>query len=264
MQNMIKRTMLCCLTSLAAFIIACAHDTASLKVENSLPAEKLSRYNDSFDSLRGDIWDKAGYYVRNAPLRTNFKQAAVSIENGQLKVETKPGSFSVGVISSKYHLRGDFDVQVDCHADFLKDLGNMDQAVWLIASDQTVEFEDDKAESVNLQVAKWGIDSADISAAYRKSGKFNRCYRKQIGDFFQGSLRIVRIGDQVSLLFTTAVSGEWIKACTLSRPSNDVQIRLGAQNYFDKRVSIDSKSVFTAWFDNFKINAAQEIIEDEI
>jgi hypothetical protein len=242
--------------------MACTHENAALRVEKSLPLEKLARYNDSFDSFREDMWEKAVYYI--APTKTNFKQAAVGVENGRLKVETQTGSFSVGVIQSKFYLRGDFDVQVDCHVSFLKDISDMDQATWMVAIDRNVELGKGKFENVSLEVNKDGKSPAYIFGCYRKEGKPTPCYRKEIDNLFQGSLRIVRVGNQVTLLYKTSVNGEWRIACSFSHPINDSRFRLAAQNYLHKRASIEAKSPFTAWFDNFRINAAQEILEDEI
>jgi hypothetical protein len=262
MQSTIKRAMLCCLVSFAGFFIACAYDTASLKIDKSLPPEKLARYNEPFNINRG-IWEKFGL-IRNVSMMTNFKPVDMSVENGRMKLETKVGFFSSGGISSKFFFRGNFDVQVDCHFEFLKDTDDMDQVIYFTAFDQTTELEDDKLENVCLVLNKRGKNPAFIFGAYHKKGKWNRCYSREIGDFFKGSFRIVRIGDQVTLLYKTAAKMEWQKTCSLSRPNNDTRISIGVQNYRDNRVFIDAKSPFTAQFDNFKINAAQEIIEDEI
>jgi hypothetical protein len=262
-QKIIEKTTLLCLILFPCFFIACAYDTASLKIEKSLPVEMLARYNDSFDSLRGDIWGRESF-IRYVPLRTNFKWADVSVDNGRLKVETKTGCFSKGGVSSKFFIRGDFDVQVDCYVDFLKGINTMDQSILLQAVDQTAELEDDTTESVQIEVDKQGMDPAFIFGAYRKMGNWNQCYKRKIGDYFKGAIRIVRIGNQVTMLYATQPEYEWQKACTLSHAVNDIRIAIGSQNYLGKKVSIDAKSTFTAWFDNFKINAAQEIIEDEI
>jgi hypothetical protein len=265
MRRIIVRSALCGLVSFAASLIACTHDTAFLKVEKSLPPEKLARYNDSFDSFREDIWEKAAHVIANIPLMTNFKQAAISIENGRLKMETQTGSFSTGAIESKFYLKGDFDIQVDCDIGFLKDIGDMDQIISFIAFDTPVEIEAEGTELVFLQVKKWPKKPVLLEGGYRQKGKPNWCHSRQIDNRYQGSLRILRIGDRVTLLYTTEVNGKWHKACSISRPTKDVRIRMVAQNHFiQRKAPIDAQSPFTVFLDNFKINAAQEIIEYEI
>jgi len=100
------------------FFQGCATEPISFKIENSLSQDKLAYYNDSFDKLREDLWEKAGFTYSQAQVR-QFKAADLTIENGVLRVETKTGGFSKGGLVSKYKLRGDFDVQVDCHMDIL-------------------------------------------------------------------------------------------------------------------------------------------------
>jgi hypothetical protein len=262
MRKIRERIVLLCVGLTIVLIFACTYNTLSLKIDKSLPPEKLARYNEPFSINRG-IWGKIGF-IRNVSMRTNFKPADMSFESGRMRVETKIDFFSSGGISSKFFFRGDFDVQVDCYFEFLTDTDDMDQVIYFIALDQTTELEDDKLENVSLELNKGGKNPAFIFGAYHKKGKWIRCYSRKIGDLFKGTLRIVRIGDHVSLLYKAAEKMEWQKTCSLSRPNNDTRISIGVQNYRDNRVSIDAKSPFTAQFDNFKINAAQEIIEDEV
>ena len=263
MRNMIVKTHLCRLFLFTLFFMSCSHDITSLKITNSLPVEKVARYNDSFDSMRADMWDKIGF-IRGASVRTDFRQADVSIESGRLKVETKTGCFSSGGISSKFYFRGDFDVQVECDVNFLKHINSMDQLIYFLAADITTELEDSKLENVFLQLDKEGMGQTYITGASIKQGKRDRCYVKKIDDYFKGAFRIVRIGNQITLLYSTNPGGEWQKACSFSRSSNDTRINLGVRNFFERRVSIDARSPFTVQFDNFRVNAAQKIIESEI
>ena len=54
------------------------------------------------------------------------------------------------------------------------------------------------------------------------------------------------------------------KVDTFSFTENNMLIGFRLQNYFYKRTSIQAKDSIIAEFDNFKINVAQEIIEEEI
>ena len=61
--------------------LGCVTDTASLKIEKSLPQNKLAYYNDSFDKFRTDLWDNAGY-LHNEAQEANFKLAKMRIDDG--------------------------------------------------------------------------------------------------------------------------------------------------------------------------------------
>ena len=78
---------------LAIVIQGCATAPNSIEINNSLPPEKIAIYNDSFDTIRSVMWDRAGM-VFNEKQLPNFKLADMRIENGQLVVETKIGAFS--------------------------------------------------------------------------------------------------------------------------------------------------------------------------
>jgi hypothetical protein len=248
---------------IVVFLIACAHGPDSLRVENSLPAEKLARYSDPFDSFRGDLWETDGY-IRNASIRTNYKLAELSIENGRLKVETKTGTLSFGGIVSKFYFRGDFDVQIDCYVDFLQDSEDMDQMIAITAFDKTKELEDNKVEGVGLYLNKAHRNSAFMVVGYYAKGKTDRRFSKIINDNFRGTFRFVRVRDQITILYTTPGEKEWQKACSIFRTNADTWIGMKAQNFFNNRLSADAKLPLIVWFSNFKVNAAQEIIEDEI
>ena len=114
---------------LAAFPIfwgGCVTDKERLNIEKSLPQDKLAYYNDSFDTMRDDLWDKAGYVFTDTQL-ANIKTADMSIEDGRLRIDTQTGGFSKGGLISKFAFRGDFDVQADFQIDFDMGIFDMDQ-----------------------------------------------------------------------------------------------------------------------------------------
>jgi hypothetical protein len=76
-----------------AFLIAllsCATDEKPLPISKSLPPSELAYYCDSFDSLREDVWERAGFVFSAAQLG-NIKIADMTIENGRLRIDTKTG-----------------------------------------------------------------------------------------------------------------------------------------------------------------------------
>jgi len=67
-----------------AFVIqGCATTSDVIEISNSLPPEKLAIYNDSFETIRDDKWDRAGMVFNKKQLQ-NFKLADMRTENSQL------------------------------------------------------------------------------------------------------------------------------------------------------------------------------------
>jgi len=245
----------------SAFFPGCVTDTASLKIEKTLPQSKLAYYNDSFDKFRSDLWDKAGY-THNKEQEANFKLAKMRIRDGKLWVRTETGCFSKGGLGSKYGLRGDFDIQVDCHIDFLEGLYDMDQLLTFLIVEKGKDLE--TMDSATLGLYKKGADDSNtIFSGFRKDGNFHYGDWHRVGNF-DGTLRIVRIGDGISTLFKRKGDAEWKKIDTLRSTPNDVMIGFKLQNFGTIRTSITASSPITATFDNFRINAAEGIVEEDI
>ena len=248
------------LVAFSGFFQGCGTDTASLKIEKSLPPNKLAYYNDSFDKLREDLWDQAGLVYQNQQLQ-NYKSPDMRIENGQLLIQTQVGSFSKGGLVSKYELKGDFDVQIDCHLDFLEDAGDMDQAMALGVVVKGPVGQANHLVAITL-----------VKEPGEGSGIFS-CYRVAMHDIkgkswlpmgdFHGSLRIIRVGDKISTYYREE-GGNWKKRDTFPAGGGDARVGIILQNFTMKRKSINATKPVVAKFDNLRINAAQEIIEEEI
>ena len=239
----------------------CVTDMASLKIKKTLPQSKLAYYNDSFDKLRTDLWEKAGY-IHSEAVKANLKLAKMEIKNGKLWVQTETGCFSVGGLGSRYAIRGDFDIQVDCQIDFLEGIYDMDQSLVFAAIGKGKELGKDDTVFLCL-LKKGGRDFSTIFSAARKNGRF------YLGDWhkienFDGSLRIVRIGDEISTLFKRKGDAEWKKMDIFRSTPNDMMLGFKLQNFTLIRTSITARSPITATFDNFRINAAEDIVEEDI
>ncbi len=239
----------------------CVTEKVSFKTEKSLPQSKLAYYNDSFDKLNEDLWEKAGYLYFEEQV-ANFKMADMRIENGKLRIETQTGHFSKGGLASKYALRGDFDIQVDCYIDFLEGLQDMDQLLQFLVLDKGKEIE--TINSVIIGFSKRGKrHKSYIFSGYAEKGEFHRGNVHEIGNF-HGTLRIIRIGNEISTLYKKEGENDWKKMNTFRSTANDVMFGFRLQNFTGKRASITARSPITAILDNFRVNAAQEIIEEEI
>jgi len=255
-----------CLFWLFAIIYGCQTTSSGVgpsafHIDNSLPQGKLAHYNDSFDKLREDIWEKSAVVYIKGQL-SNFKLADMSMENGRLKIETKRGCFSRNGFFSKYALRGDFDIQVDCRFDFLGGVTDMDQIVRFGVSEKGVEYADMSFVVTNL-LKRPNHDRGYIISCYQQKGEFHKGNWYEL-DSFRGTLRIIRKGNKASTFYKLEGNLEWKKIDTFRFTTNDMHPWLYLQNFANERTTITAEAHITALFDNFRINAAQEIVEEDI
>ena len=228
---------------------------SNFSIEKSLPQSRLSYYCDSFNKLRNDIWEESEltYY---GPQFTHMPD--ISIEDGRLRIETKTGGFSKGGLRSRYSLRGDFDIQVGCHMDFLEKTPDMDQALLFVVKGRYKEV------YTFIGLSKRADRNSRIFTFYREKGKPMSPFKWQGVGNFHGTMRVVRIGNKISTLFQKEGESEWEKLGTFKGMTGEVVIGFGVNNFHTKRATIKAESSVTARFDNFKINAAQEIIEEKV
>jgi len=246
-----------------AALLSCATDKAPLKIENSLPQSELEYYNDSFDKMREDLWERAGYLYREERVQ-NFKQADIRFDNGKLIIRSQTGSFSKGGLSSRYGLRGDFDIQLDCRMDFIKGISSMDmdQVVNLGVFDKSLQKGKMSTAIIGLSM-KGGSDRGNIFGNYIVNGK-RRGGNSQKIENFNGAFRIVRTGKTISTLYKINGAAEWNRLNTFRVTEKDMLIGFQVRNFFGNRTTIRANHSISAEFDSLKINAAQEIIEEEI
>jgi len=239
----------------------CATEQAAVNIEGGLPPDRLAYYNDSFDKLRADLWEKSQLTYNKAQM-ANFKLADMAFENGKLLIETKTGCFSKGGLLTRYAFGGDFDIQIDCHMDFLGGKFDMDQrAVFsliekdkeMLASDQTF------AELLR----KPGDRKTLFHSICRTGGKFKRGRSIKLDDF-HGTIRFVRKKSKIGILYRIEDSTNWNKLGRFNFTSKDLKFGFVIQNFDYRRASIKAESQIAATFDNFKINAADKIVEEEI
>ena len=242
-------------------LLSCATDKAPLQITNSLPQNELAYYNDSFDTIREDLWNKAGYIALEEQMQ-NFKLADMHIANGKLIIRTKPGSFSKGGLATKYALRGDFDVQMDCRIDFLKGESGMDQFMNILVIDKSGKIGKGSAVVINLRMGDSSFQGWLGSEAFINGLRIKGSSQKT--ENFNGTLRILRTGSDISTLYKKRGAYGWKKIHTFLINRNDMLFGFQVRNYFNKRTFIWGTNPISAEFDNFRINAAHEIIEEEI
>jgi len=165
-------------------------------------------------------------------------------------------------LGSRYAIRGDFDIQVDCQIDFLEGIHDMDQLVVFAAIGKEKEIGRDDTVSLGL-LKKGGRDFSTIFSSARENGRLYPGKWHKI-ESFDGSLRIVRIGDETRTLFQEKGDPDWKKMDTFRFTPRNIMLGFKLQNFVLNRVSITATASITAAFDNFRINAAEIIIDDEI
>ena len=242
-------------------LLSCATQKAPLQIKNSLPQSELEYYSDSFDKMREDLWERAGYLWREDQVR-NFKQADMRFDNGKLIIRTRTGSFSKGGLGSKYALRGDFDIQLNCQMDFVKGISGMDQVLTVGVYDKSLNTRKMSFAVIGLAMRD-GLNRGVIFTNGLENGKWKKG-NSQNTENFNGVFRIVRYGKIINTLYKKAGTAEWTKMQSFRVKVNDMIVGLQLRNFFRKRTTIQANHSISAEFDSLKINAAQDITEEEI
>ena len=242
-------------------LMSCATDKAPLQIENSLPQSELEYYNDSFDKMREDLWDRAGYLYREEQVK-NFKQADMRFDNSKLIIRTHTGSFSKAGLSSTYALRGDFDIRLNFKMDFIKGISGMDQVFTFGVYDKSLEKENFSFAIIGLYI-EGGFNFGYLFGNCTVNGRKKRGSSHKTENF-NGTFRIIRTGKTVSIFYKKAEATEWTQMNKFHVTDKDMMIGLQLRNFFANRTTIQANRSISAELDSLKISAAQEIIEEEI
>lgn len=242
-------------------LLSCATDKAPLLIENRLPRDELAYYSDDFDQMRQDLWNRSGYLWRQEQIQ-NFKLADQRFENGKLIIRTKTGSFSKGGLAAKYALRGDFDIQLDCRIDFLKGTAGMDQLLNFLVIDKSGKIGKSDVFVISLTM-KAGSQKGWLGSGALINGRWTKGGSEEIENF-DGTFRILRKSKNISTLYKKKGATAWTKMHTFRATQKDMMFGFQLRNFFNKRANIRATQSISAEFDSFRINAAQEIIEEEI
>ena len=222
----------------------------------------LAYYNDVFNALQEDIWDRA-QYTHNPDQMKNFKLGDLEIAGNRLVMSTRPGAFSKAGLNSRYVFRGDFDVQIDCRLEFQKSLREMDQVVTFGFSNRPADNDIWRLALIRLE-KKANRRSPRVIFLDVKNQRA-ASYQHQDTDDFNGSLRFIRKGRKMTGLIKKEGSGRWQTLGYSSHfTAEDVFAGFSLQNFDNKRRTINATETIKVVFDNYRINHADEIIEDEI
>ena len=247
-------------TALCLIFAGCAPTDVSIQIDGGVPADQLSYYADSFDAPKRDLWEIAAF-SQSGQLR-NFKMADVAYEGGRLKIQTQTGAFSSAVVTSKFILKGDFDIQIDCQIQFLKHKVNFDQLLYFEVIEQGKTFQASQS-AVFVINKRYDMGTGIIGAIQRRTGEYVRGNLRQI-DGFYGTLRLVRTDDRITMFYRKQGSSSWRKLDTLLFTKDNVAVLFALHNFITGRTAINATEPVIAYFDNFRINAAGKVIEKEI
>ena len=243
---------LACLSLVATKAIASSSEAYTTAVQKSLPQTQMAHYNDSFEKLRDDIWKSSGVL----PLGKNiFQIPEIGVQDGRLLIKTRTGDFQRGGLTSRWTLKGDFDIQVDCRMDFVDEAGDMDQLLLFVAKDKHSRY------FTVVGLSKRSDSKPSIFATFKEKGEPLSRKWERIGDF-QGTLRIVRIGNKITTSRKERGDLEWKEIGKFSGMPGEVVVGLGLANFLANRTSIQADQPVMAAFDNFRINSTQEISEE--
>lgn len=251
---------------LAFCVVSCATPppkgtTPMLTVETGLPESRLSYYSDPFDSPREDLWEE-GQVTYTREQEANFRRADMGIENGKLKIKTKIGSFSRNGLITKYAFRGDFDIQIDCHMLFLKEKVDMDQRIIFVVLEKDKELRDSYQAAIQFR-KKPNAEKGFLNSYYFRNRQFHPGRSMNVNSF-HGTLRFARMKEKITTMYKAEGSRDWTVLNTFPCTTNDLKFAMGLQNFMFTSTQINSNMPFQAEFDNFRVNAAKLIIEDQI
>ena len=243
---------LICLSLSATKAIASSSETYTTAGQKNLPQTQIAHYNDAFEKLRDDIWKRSGVLDLGKNI---FQIPNIGIQDGRLWIQTQPGNFQRGGLTSRWTLTGDFDIQVDCHMDFLDGTADMDQLLLFVAKDKHNRY------FTVVGLAKRGDSKPSIFATFKEKGAPVSRKWERIGNF-HGTLRIERTGSRIITSRKEQGDSEWKKIGKFSGMSGEVVVGLGLANFDSRRTSIQADQPVMAAFDNFRINSAEMITEE--
>lgn len=249
-------------TTVLICLLGCLADPIGLKVKNSLPPDKLSFYSDSFDTFRNDLWDKSAYLYKDSQM-ANFHLADMIYRNGKLTITTKKDCFSKASLGSRFALQGDFDVQLDCSFNPLRGRQPMNQVLLLLLWDKSTGTVD-SFDNVQIAISQtYWHDSAKVFSAARTGGIMPSGNLEDIQGF-SGSLRVVRTGRTVTTFYRNNPAYRWRKMAAYLFSTGNLNVGFGLQNFTVHTRRLGKAPSFAAEFFEFKVNAAQGIVEEEI
>jgi hypothetical protein len=148
--------------------------------------------------------------------------------------------------------------------DFIKGISrkDMDQVFSFGVFDKSLMKGKMNVAQIGLSM-KGGIDQGNLFTNCVVNGR-----REKLGsqktENFNGSFRILRTGKTISTLYKKEGTAGWTPMGSFRLTDSDMLIGFQLRNFFGTRTTVLANHSISAEFDSFKINAAREIIEEEI
>jgi hypothetical protein len=146
--------------------------------------------------------------------------------------------------------------------DFIKGISGMDQVFTFGVYDKTLKKGDLSFAIIGL-AKEGGFSTGHIFSNCAVNG-INKRGRSQKTENFNGAFRIVRSGKTVSTFYRNGAATAWAELKKFQITDKDMMIGFQLRNFYLNRTVIRAPHSISAAVDSFKINAAREIIEEEI
>jgi heat shock protein HtpX len=230
-----------------------------LQFAKSLPQDEIEYISDSYGTFQEAFWEKVQVSLPKVIKESDFQPAEITTFGRKLEIMTKPESFSKAEIASKFRLKGDFDIQMDCYIDFMEGKLGSDHYFFF------VNLHDEKKiarrNTVGMSFSKKGETNPGVlRSVWWSQGRLSGQRKVEIAGF-QGSLRFVKGGQKITTLFKRDAEWEWTEMASFSCSSDAFQLVIGLQNFIGKKNIAPAQSSLLAIVDNFKVNIAEYIIE---
>ncbi|MEW6664481.1 MAG: hypothetical protein AB1512_04590 [Thermodesulfobacteriota bacterium] len=120
-----------------------------------------------------------------------------------------------------------------------------------------------EADSAIILLSKEGSRAGELIPFCQYWGKRTRPDKRTV-DAFHGTMRFVRKGKKIDSLCRDKGSSEWKEMNSCSCPDKDMFFGVMLCNWHRNRTSIAADEAISVTFENFKIGAAQGIVESDI
>lgn len=230
-----------------------------IQFAKSIPQDQLKDISDSYSTFQEAFWEKVQLSLPTVVKESDFQPGEINTFGRKLEIMTKPESFSKAEIASKFRLKGDFDIQMDCDIDFMEERLGGDHYFFF------VNLHDEKRitrrNTVGMSFSKKGeMNSGVLRSVWWSHGRLSDQRKVEITGF-QGSIRFVREGQKIFTLFKRNTELEWTEMASFSCSSDVLRLVIGLQNFIGRKNIAPAQSSLLAIVDNFKVNTAEYIIE---
>ena len=138
----------------------------------------------------------------------------------------------------------------------------MDQVFTFGVYDKSLQKENFSFAIIGLYI-EGGFNSGYLFGNCTVNGRKKRGSSHKTENF-TGTFRIIRSGKTVNIFYKKAEATEWTQMNKFHVTDKDMMIGFQLRNFFANRTIIRARHSTSVELDSFKINAAKEIIEEEI